>query len=220
MQKPLRLRRAGRVILLDPGGKILLFRYDDPPPNGRHWATPGGGLDDGESFHDGAVRELAEETGWTDVAVGTDVVDDRTFTMDYMGELVRQREQLFLARVDAPERALGQVAAMHATDGIAASRWWGLAELEATSDDIWPHGLADLVRIYIVLRYRCDQTKEAEMRLSRHERRILRKITKDIRATDPRLASILENTDQRDKDAGNNGGSPWTPGSYVPFTLF
>jgi hypothetical protein len=58
------------------------------------------------------------------------------------------------------------------------------------------------------------------MRLSRHERRILRKISKDIRATDPRLASTLENTDRQDKDAGNNGGSPWAPGSHVPFTLF
>jgi 8-oxo-dGTP pyrophosphatase MutT (NUDIX family) len=153
VQKPLRSRRAGRVILLDPGGRVLLFRYDDPSPNGRHWATPGGGLDDGESFHDGAVRELAEETGWTDVAVGTEVLDDRTFTMDYMGELVRQREQLFLARVDEPERALGQVAAMHATDGIAAWRWWSLAELDSTTDVMWPLSLARLIRIYIVLRY-------------------------------------------------------------------
>jgi 8-oxo-dGTP pyrophosphatase MutT (NUDIX family) len=153
VQKPLRLRRAGRVILLDPRGKVLLFRYDNPPPNGRHWATPGGGLDDGESFHDGAVRELAEETGWTDVAVGTDVLDDRTFTMDYMGEPVRQREQLFLARTDQPERPLGPVAAMHATDGIVASHWWSLAELDSTGEHIWPRGLADLIRIYIVLRY-------------------------------------------------------------------
>jgi 8-oxo-dGTP pyrophosphatase MutT (NUDIX family) len=154
VQKPLRLRRAGRVIVLDPQGKVLLFRYDDPPPNGRHWSTPGGGLDEGESFHDGAVRELAEETGWTDVPVGTDVLGDRTFTMDYMDELVRQHEQLFPARVDVPERELGQVAAMHATDGIAAWRWWGLDELDTTSDDIWPKDLPDIIRrIYIVLRY-------------------------------------------------------------------
>jgi ADP-ribose pyrophosphatase YjhB (NUDIX family) len=150
---PLRLRRAGRVIVLDPQGRILLFRYDNPPPNGSHWATPGGGLDDGETFHQGAIRELAEETGWTDVAVGTDVVDDRTFTMDYMGELVRQHEQLFLAQVEVPERGLGRVETMHVSDGIAAWHWWSLDELDARSEDVWPENLSTLIRrIYIVLR--------------------------------------------------------------------
>ncbi|HUK68243.1 MAG TPA: hypothetical protein VLW50_05740 [Streptosporangiaceae bacterium] len=36
------LRRAGRVILLDPEDRVLLMRYDDAPPNGSHWSTPGG----------------------------------------------------------------------------------------------------------------------------------------------------------------------------------
>jgi len=35
---------------------------------------------------------------------------------------------------------------MHACDGIAAARWWTLAELEATSEVVLPPGLADLVR--------------------------------------------------------------------------
>jgi 8-oxo-dGTP pyrophosphatase MutT (NUDIX family) len=67
---PLRWRRAGRVIVLDPDDRVLLFRYDDGPPNGRHWCTPGGGLNDGETYAAGARRELAEETGWTDVPLG------------------------------------------------------------------------------------------------------------------------------------------------------
>ena len=46
----LRLRRAGRVIVLDPEDRVLLFRYDDGPPNERHWCTPGGGLNDGEDY--------------------------------------------------------------------------------------------------------------------------------------------------------------------------
>ena len=46
----LRVRLAGRVIVLDPDDRVLLFRYDDGPPNGRHWCTPGGGLNDGEDY--------------------------------------------------------------------------------------------------------------------------------------------------------------------------
>jgi hypothetical protein len=46
--------------LLDPGGRVLLLRYDNDPPDGRHWATPGGGLNPGETYAAAASRELAE----------------------------------------------------------------------------------------------------------------------------------------------------------------
>ena len=52
------VRLAGRVIAIDPAGRVLLFFYDDPPPKGRHWSTPGGGVEDGEDFHAAARREL------------------------------------------------------------------------------------------------------------------------------------------------------------------
>jgi ADP-ribose pyrophosphatase YjhB (NUDIX family) len=143
--RELRLRRAGRVIVLDPDDRVLLFRYDEGPPNGRHWSTPGGGLNDGEDYAAEARRELAEETGWTDVRLGREVYE-RTHTMEYADAIVRQHERFFLARVGAACRGLGQVAAMHASDGIAAWRWWTLAEMESTQEVIWPAGLADLIR--------------------------------------------------------------------------
>ncbi len=143
--RELRLRRAGRVIVLDPEDRVLLFRYDDGPPNGRHWGTPGGGLDDGEDYASGALRELAEETGWTDVPLGAEV-HERTLTMGYEDAIVRQHERFFLARVKVARRSLGEVAAMHASDGIAAWRWWTLAEMDGTGEVIWPPGLAALIR--------------------------------------------------------------------------
>lgn len=146
LETPVRLRLAGRVILLDPDGRVLLFRYDDDPPTKRHWATPGGGLNEGEDFIQGARREVAEETGWTDAEVDEQVVYDRTHTMAYAGGVVRQHEQFFLGRVDVPKRELGQVAAMHSSDGIAAWRWWTLAELEHTTERVWPKALPDLIR--------------------------------------------------------------------------
>ncbi len=57
-------RRFASVGLVAPSGRLLMQERDDRPilDPGR-WGLPGGHLDDGESFLDGAVRELAEETG-------------------------------------------------------------------------------------------------------------------------------------------------------------
>jgi hypothetical protein len=119
-------RLAARVILLDPDCRVLLMRY-------------------GEEYRDGALRELAEETGWTDIPL-LDEVLRRELTMEYAGRLVRQRERLYLARTTVPEREIRGVEAMHASDHIAAWRWWTLAELETTAEKVWPRGLPTLVR--------------------------------------------------------------------------
>jgi ADP-ribose pyrophosphatase YjhB (NUDIX family) len=138
-------RRAGRVVVLDPDGRVLLLRYDDEPPDGRHWSTPGGGLNPGETYAAAASRELAEETGWRDVPLLGEI-HRQVQIMQHGRRTVRQHERLFLARTDRTRRELGDVAAMHASDGIAAWRWWTLAELDATAEVIWPAGLAGLIR--------------------------------------------------------------------------
>ena len=142
---PLLVRRAARVILLDPENRVLLMRYDDGPPNGSHWSTPGGGLNPGEDYPAAALRELAEETGWHDIVLLGEALR-REFEMQYGQRPVRQRERLYLARTDQPGREIRGVEAMHAADGIAAWRWWSLAELESTTQTIWPAELADLIK--------------------------------------------------------------------------
>lgn len=51
-------RKATRAIVLDGDQILLLYtkRYDD-------YTLPGGGLEDGEDFQEGLIRELKEETG-------------------------------------------------------------------------------------------------------------------------------------------------------------
>ncbi len=141
---------AGRVIAIDPARRMLLFFYDDPPPKGRHWSTPGGGVEDGEDFYSAACRELYEETGWADVAVSPAevLVNSNVQWANLNGKpaLCVQHDHYFIGRVPEEGRPLGAVAAMHASDGIVAHRWWTLAELDGTAEDIYPPGLADLVR--------------------------------------------------------------------------
>lgn len=47
------------VVVRDSGDVLALFRESDP----RGWALPGGHVDHGETFADGMVREVFEETG-------------------------------------------------------------------------------------------------------------------------------------------------------------
>ena len=144
------MRLAGRVIAVDPAGRVLLFGYDDPPPKGKHWATPGGGLEDGEDFYAAACRELVEETGWDDVPVAPgEVHAENQPQWSRRRGLVRQYDHYFLAQVADEQRPLGEVAAMHRSDGIVRHRWWPLAELDATTENIYPLGLAELVRALI-----------------------------------------------------------------------
>ncbi len=121
------------------------MRYDDPPPNGRHWSTPGGGLNEAEDYPEAAARELAEETGWTDITLEREVYR-RSFVMDYGGRLVYQHERFYLARTSPAGRAISGVDAMHASDGIADWRWWALDELDAATEVVWPEDLGRLIR--------------------------------------------------------------------------
>ena len=139
------VRLAARVVLLDPDDRVLLMRYDDGPPNGSHWTTPGGGLNEGEDFPAGALRELAEETGWSDIPLLREVLR-RSLTMEHGRRLVSQRERLYLARTAPAQRQIHGVDEMHATDGIAAWRWWTLDELDVTTEQVWPARLATLIR--------------------------------------------------------------------------
>lgn len=146
-------RLAGRVIAVDPARRVLLFFYDDPPPKGKHWSTPGGGVEAGEGFHAAARRELLEETGWGDVPVSPEevLVNSNVQWSSLNGALALclQHDHYFVGRVPDEGRPLGDVAAMHASDGIKSHRWWTLAELDATGEDIYPPGLADLVRRFL-----------------------------------------------------------------------
>jgi ADP-ribose pyrophosphatase YjhB (NUDIX family) len=138
-------RLAARVVLLDPGDRVLLMRYDAAPPTGSHWTTPGGGLNAGEDYPTAALRELAEETGWRDIALLREI-NRRSLTLRYAGALVRQHERWYLARTSPARRQISGVDAMHAIDGIAGWRWWSLPELDSTTDTVWPPGLPAFIR--------------------------------------------------------------------------
>lgn len=63
-------RPSARLLIVDPERQaILMLRVNDPHLAARFgdsracWVTPGGGVEEGESFEQTALRELWEETG-------------------------------------------------------------------------------------------------------------------------------------------------------------
>ncbi|MFI5798343.1 GNAT family N-acetyltransferase [Streptomyces sp. NPDC051677] len=144
LRRPLRKDRlAGRVAVVDPGGAVLLFRYYNAE-DGFHWALPGGGLEEGESPREGALRELREETGWTDLEPGPLLCTwEHDFTRARI--LVRQHDHIYVTAGPHREPAGSDLAAAHATDGILGWRWWTREELVVGAEPVWPPGLARLL---------------------------------------------------------------------------
>ncbi|SCG57854.1 NUDIX hydrolase [Micromonospora halophytica] len=139
-------RRAARVLLVDAGGRALLFSGRDPArPDHRYWFTPGGGLEEGETPAEGAARELAEETG---LRLGPaelgDPVRSETVEFPFDGVWYRQEQEFFLVRVASWEVDTAGFDAIERAS-VSGHRWWTRDELATTDERYYPADLPVLL---------------------------------------------------------------------------
>jgi 8-oxo-dGTP pyrophosphatase MutT (NUDIX family) len=140
LNRPPRPRQAGRAILRDRDGRVLLIRF--VLPNMTFWATPGGGVEPGETLLAAAQRELMEELG---IAVALDgPVHTAVGIFEFEGELIENTDSFFAGRWDGATHLLGATETESAA--LAEARWWTAEDLEATREDFFPRDLVAVLR--------------------------------------------------------------------------
>ncbi|MEE1839475.1 NUDIX hydrolase [Streptomyces sp. JV190] len=138
-------RKVARVVLLDPDDRILLMHGFEPEdPGSSWWFTPGGGLECDETREEAALRELAEETGITDVELGP-LLWQRMCSFPFDGRRWDQDEWYYLARTaQTATDTSGQTGLERRS--VTGLRWWTSAELSVARETVYPTRLAELLR--------------------------------------------------------------------------
>ncbi len=139
------LRRVARVVLLDPQDRILLLHGHEPEdPADAWWFTPGGGVEGDETREQAALRELAEETGITEVELGP-VLWRRRCSFPFAGRRWDQDEWYYLARTERTAVAATGLTELERRS-VAGARWWTCPELDRAHETVYPTRLAELLR--------------------------------------------------------------------------
>lgn len=108
---------GGIVFRATPRGVRYLLIRDSY----RNWGFPKGHVEDGEDAEQAALREIAEETGLTDLTI-RGVMGAIEWMFRFRGQLIQKTCHLFLVETaehrTAPQRA----------EGISACRWAAYAD--------------------------------------------------------------------------------------------
>jgi 8-oxo-dGTP pyrophosphatase MutT (NUDIX family) len=152
LAEKLRLRRGVRAVVLDDQDRVLLVRFEFTLPLHdvtRLWATPGGGVEDGEDDRQALARELAEEVGLHAPAVGP-LIWTRTHVAPMSTGHDGQHENFYLVRTARFEPKPALTSEQLRAENVAGLAWWTVDELAAAEAVFAPRRLPELVSALVV----------------------------------------------------------------------
>ncbi|MDQ1690053.1 MAG: hypothetical protein QOD87_161 [Pseudonocardiales bacterium] len=143
-------RTAGRVLLLDAFGRVLLLEHrvarDGPETV---WAAPGGGCEPGENPAQAAARELAEECGIV-VQVAEHAVHSERRSWQFDQVAYDQTDHFFVVRVAERPTVRSDNRTELEEFTVLGYRWFSADELVAGSLRFEPAALVEVLNAALV----------------------------------------------------------------------
>jgi 8-oxo-dGTP pyrophosphatase MutT (NUDIX family) len=147
MASSIPVRKTARVLLIDALDRVLLQFFSLDGGSTGVWITPGGGVEEGESHEEAALRELEEEVGLREVELGP-CVWRRSFVISGFngGGQFEQQELFFVCRIEGYDVSTFVIEDEEERRVTTEQRWWSVTEIvEATHHRFGPTALGELL---------------------------------------------------------------------------
>lgn len=140
----MRERKAARSLVISPARDVLLFRFihKNRALAGRNYrATPGGGLEDGETFHAAANVNCARRPVFRSTQLqGLWQIGGFQCSCPAAGVAV---EQYFVVHAESQTLSSSKWTSQK-TQVMADHHWWSAQELRSTGEKAWPEALVEM----------------------------------------------------------------------------
>jgi ferredoxin-type protein NapG len=152
-------RQGARALLLTPDRRVLLMQMKEPDSGVVFWITPGGGLESGESETVGLLRELSEEVGKEDYAVGP-AIWKHVSRFTWNGQQYEQQQTYYLIETESFDPGNGGQMDENERDALKSFRWWSAKEILDSDETFTPRRLGKCLEELLERLERGDELTE------------------------------------------------------------